>query len=160
MPCRLFNEGDNFFHFFLFYLFIDNLIYTYIVYIYIYNIHIMILSTCNFPNSSSLNPPPLRSKSFQTVSYLLFFFFFFLLDIFFIYISKAIPFPSFLSESPLYLSPVLLPNPPTPASWSWHSPVLGQIIFTRPRASPPIDGRLCHPFVHMQLETEALEGTG
>jgi hypothetical protein len=29
------------------------------------------------------------------------------------------------SESPLYHPPALLPNPPTPASWPWHSPVLG-----------------------------------
>ena len=48
----------------------------------------------------------------------------FLLDIFFIYISDAIPFPSFLSENPLYPPPTLLPNPPTPTSWPWHSPVL------------------------------------
>ena len=36
-------------------------------------------------------------------------------------------------ESPLYPPPALLPNPPTPASWPWHSPVLGHMIFTRPR---------------------------
>jgi hypothetical protein len=29
-------------------------------------------------------------------------------------------------------SPALLPKPPTP-SWPWHSPVLGHIIFERPR---------------------------
>jgi hypothetical protein len=28
------------------------------------------------------------------------------------------------------------------------------MIFTRPRASPPIDGRLGHPLLHMQLETQ------
>jgi hypothetical protein len=39
---------------------------------------------------------------------------FFLLDIFFIYISNAIPFPSFLSDNPLYL-------PPLPASPPTHS---------------------------------------
>jgi hypothetical protein len=38
-------------------------------------------------------------------------------------------------ESPLYPPLALLPNPPTPASWPWHSPVLGHIIFARPRAS-------------------------
>ena len=48
----------------------------------------------------------------------------------------------------------LLSNLPTPASWPWHSPVLGHMIFTRPRASPPIDGRLGHPLLHMQLETQ------
>ena len=36
---------------------------------------------------------------------------------------------------------------------AWHSPVLGHMIFTRPRASLPIDGRLGHPLLHMQLET-------
>ena len=56
------------------------------------------------------------------------FFFFSSLDIFFIYISNAIP------ESPLYPSPTLLPNLPTPASWPWHSLVLGHMIFARPRA--------------------------
>jgi hypothetical protein len=35
-------------------------------------------------------------------------------------------------QSPLYPPPALLPNPPTPASWPWHSPVLGHMIFTRP----------------------------
>ena len=55
----------------------------------------------------------------------------FLLDIFFIYISNAIPYPSFLSESPLYPPPDLLPKPPIPTSWPWHSPVLGRIIFCK-----------------------------
>jgi hypothetical protein len=41
----------------------------------------------------------------------------YLLDIFFTYISNAIP-----------KAPALIPNPPTPASWSWHSPVLGHMI--------------------------------
>jgi hypothetical protein len=59
-------------------------------------------------------------------------------------------------ESPLYPPPALLPNPPTPASWPWHFPVLGHIIFTRPRASPPSDGQLGHLLLHMQLETRAL----
>jgi hypothetical protein len=36
------------------------------------------------------------------------------LDIFFIYVSNVIPFPSFLSENPLCPPPLsLLPNPPT-----------------------------------------------
>jgi hypothetical protein len=57
-------------------------------------------------------------------------------------------------ESPLYFPPTLIPNPPTPASWPWHFPVLGHIIFTSPRASPPIDGQLGHPLLYMQLETQ------
>jgi hypothetical protein len=28
------------------------------------------------------------------------------------------------------------------------------MIFTRPRASPSIDGQLGHPLLHMQIETE------
>jgi hypothetical protein len=53
-----------------------------------------------------------------------------LLDIFFIYFSNVI------QKSPKP-SPTILPNLPTPASWSWYSPVLGHIIFARPRNSPP-----------------------
>jgi hypothetical protein len=75
----------------------------------------------------------------------------FLLDIFFIYISNAIPFPSFLSSLP-----ALLPNLPTPPSCPWHYPVLGHIILTISRATPPIDSQLGHPLLHMQLETRAL----
>jgi hypothetical protein len=50
--------------------------------------------------------------------------------------------------------PALLPNPSTPASWPWHSSVLGHMIFLRPRDSPPIDGLLGHPQLHMQQETQ------
>jgi hypothetical protein len=60
-------------------------------------------------------------------------------------------------KSPLYPPPALLPNPHTPASWPWHSFVLGHIIFARPRASPSNDGRLGHPLLHIQLETWAQE---
>jgi hypothetical protein len=59
-------------------------------------------------------------------------------------------------ESPLYLPPALLPNPPIPDSW----PVLGHMIFARLRASPPIDGRLGHPLLHMHLETQLWGGGG
>jgi hypothetical protein len=59
-----------------------------------------------------------------------------------------------LSPKPTIPSPALLPNPPTPASWTWHSPVLGHMIFARPRASPPIDGQLGHSLLHIQLETQ------
>jgi hypothetical protein len=59
-----------------------------------------------------------------------------------------------LSPKPLNPPPTLLPNPPTPASWPWCSPVLGHIIFARPRASPSTDGRLGHPQLHMQLEAK------
>jgi hypothetical protein len=36
-------------------------------------------------------------------------------------------------KSPLCPPPTLLPYPPTPTSWPWHSPVLGHIKFARPR---------------------------
>jgi hypothetical protein len=47
----------------------------------------------------------------------------------------------FYPKCPLYPPPALLPNPHTPASWPWHFPILGHMIFARPRASPPIDDR-------------------
>jgi hypothetical protein len=56
--------------------------------------------------------------------------------------------------NPLYTLPALIPNPHTPASWPWHSPVLGHMIFSRPRASPPMDGQLGHFLLHMQLDTQ------
>ena len=71
-------------------------------------------------------------------------FFFFSLDIFFIYISNAIPQTPYSLPLTCYPThPLLLPGP-----------VLGHIIFERPRTSPPIDGQLGHPLLHMQLETQ------
>jgi hypothetical protein len=52
----------------------------------------------------------------------------FLLDIFFIYSSNAIP------KVVCTLSSLCSPT------WPWHFPVLGYIIFTRPRTFPPNDG--------------------
>jgi hypothetical protein len=50
--------------------------------------------------------------------------------------------------------PHLLTNPPTPASWPWHSPILGPRTFIGPRASPPVCMYVCsNPLLHMQLET-------
>jgi hypothetical protein len=63
---------------------------------------------------------------------------------------------SSLKESPLHTSPAPLPNPPTPTSWPCIPPLLGHIIFPRPRASPPIDGQLGNPLLHMQRETQTL----
>jgi hypothetical protein len=56
--------------------------------------------------------------------------------------------------SPLKISyPLpLLTNPPTPASWPRHSPILGHTAFTGPKASSAINDRLGHPLLHMQLE--------
>jgi hypothetical protein len=46
----------------------------------------------------------------------------------------------------------LLPNPHTPTSQPWHSPILEHRTFTGARDSHPIDGLLGHPLLHMQLE--------
>jgi hypothetical protein len=53
--------------------------------------------------------------------------FFFFKDIFF-----YLHFKCYL-ESSLYPPPALLPYPPTPTSWPWHSPVLGHLKFAIPR---------------------------
>jgi hypothetical protein len=60
----------------------------------------------------------------RVLSLVLFFFFFliFLLDIFFIYISNAIP-----------KVPYTLPPPPPPLLGPWRSLVLGHIKFARPK---------------------------
>ena len=92
-------------------------------------------------------------QAYQSIFICFFFKNNFLLDTFFIYISNAI------LKVPYNFPPCPAPQPTTSASWPWHSPVLGHIIFARPRASPPIDGRLGHPLLHMQLETQALGGT-
>ena len=77
----------------------------------------------------------------------------FLLDIFFIYLSNGVPFPSFPSKNPLS-PPLPAPQPTTPVSWPWHPLVLGHRTFTGPRASPPTDDLLGHPLLHMQLEPQ------
>ena len=56
------------------------------------------------------------------------------------------------SSYPLPLS--LFTNAPTLASWSWHFPILGHRTFTGARAAPPIDDRLGHPLLHIQLEPQ------
>ena len=56
-------------------------------------------------------------------------------------------------EIHLYPPLALLCNPPTPASWPWHYPVLGHMVFAISRASLPNDGILDHPLLHTQLET-------
>jgi hypothetical protein len=72
----------------------------------------------------------------------------FLLDIFFIYISNAIPkVPYTLPQSCSPTHPLPLPGPGIPM-------YCGHMIFSIPRASPPIDGRLGHPLLCRQLETK------
>jgi hypothetical protein len=53
--------------------------------------------------------------------------------IFFIFLLfSSFTFQMLSQKSPIP-SPALLPYPPTPTSWPWHSPVLGHIKFARPR---------------------------
>jgi hypothetical protein len=62
----------------------------------------------------------------------LFIYIYFLLDIFLIYVSNAIPFPSFLSEN--YTIPLpCFPTHPLLLLGPGISSVLGHIIFARPR---------------------------
>jgi hypothetical protein len=66
----------------------------------------------------------------------------------------------FLVSSPKvsYNLPCPAPQTTAPNFWPWNSPVLGQIIFTKPKASPPIDSQhsLVYSILHIQLETRAL----
>jgi len=68
------------------------------------------------------------------------------------------PFPVSPQETPISRPlPLLLwgcspTHPPTPASPPWHSPTLGHLAFTGPRASPFTDDRHCCPLLHMWLE--------
>ena len=59
-----------------------------------------------------------------------------------------------LSPKPPIPFPHSAPQPTNSTSRPWHSPVLGHMIIARTRASPPIDGQLVHPLLHMQLETQ------
>jgi hypothetical protein len=49
----------------------------------------------------------------------------------------------------------LLPYPPTPTFWPWHSPVLGHIKFASPMGLSFVDGQLGHLLIHIQLESRA-----
>jgi hypothetical protein len=106
-----------------------------------------------------INPANPRTWEISPPSQIFFNFFLQKLEVFFFYIFiryflhlhfKCYP------ESPLYPPHrhALLPNPSTPASWPWHSPVLGHIIFTRPRAFALIVGQLGQTLLHIQLETQ------
>jgi hypothetical protein len=87
--------------------------------------------------------------------------FLFLLDIFFIYISNVIPFPSFSSENPLSLPPLPAPQPTHSGFLALAFPYsVGHRTFTGPRASPPIDGRVGHPQLHMRLEPRVPGSSG
>ena len=63
----------------------------------------------------------------------------------------------FLVSPPKIPYPLPLPPAPQPTqshSWSWHSPILGHRNFTGPKTSPPIDDRLGHPLLHIQLQLQ------
>jgi hypothetical protein len=47
---------------------------------------------------------------------------------------------------------LLLSNPPTHDSLSWHSPILGHQAFSGSKASPPINVQQGHPLLHMEVE--------
>jgi hypothetical protein len=80
-------------------------------------------------------------------------FLFFLIGYFLYLHFKCYPLSWFSLQNPSTPSPLpLLTNPPTPTSWPWHSPTLELRAFTGPRASPPIDDRLGHLLLLMQLE--------
>jgi hypothetical protein len=83
---------------------------------------------------------------FYFTFYLIFIYF---LDIFFIYISNVIPFPSFPNKNHLSRPPPRHLCSPTSHSWSWYSPIQGHRAITGPRASPLIDHRLGHPLLHI-----------
>jgi hypothetical protein len=62
------------------------------------------------------------------------------------------PFLVSLLKIPIPSPLLLISNPPTSVSWSWHSPILGHRTYTEPRTSPPMDDQLGHTLQHMQLE--------
>ena len=116
--------------------------------IFIINIHILLIE-----NSwkMALFQRKIWYSHYSLIEFYANLFFLFFLIRYFLYLHFK-----FYPKSPLYPPPALLPNPPTPASWPWHSPLLGNIIFIRPRASPPNDGRVGHLLLNMQLKTWAL----
>jgi hypothetical protein len=67
---------------------------------------------------------------------------------------------TFQMLSPFLVSPLKTPLPPPSAHQptyssflaQFHSSTLGHQAFTGPRTSPPIDDRLGHPLLYMQLE--------
>jgi hypothetical protein len=62
--------------------------------------------------------------------------------------------PFLVSSLKIPYAPLLPAPQPTHSHFlAWPSPILGHRIFARPRASPPIDGQVGHPLLHMQLET-------
>jgi hypothetical protein len=81
----------------------------------------------------------------------LFFFFFQFFIRYFLYLHFK-----YYPKSSLYPPPRPAPQPTHSLFLALVFPCTGHIIFARPRASPPIDGQLGHPLLHMQLETRAL----
>ena len=99
--------------------------------------------------------------SFSKVQLLIDIFYF--LDIFFIYISNVICFPSFLYPGNPQSHPLTLllwgcspTYPSTPACQSWQSPTLAHSAFIWPRASPLIDDQQGYPVLHMYCSVGGL----
>jgi hypothetical protein len=59
-----------------------------------------------------------------------------------------------LSPKPPISSPHPAPQPTHSCFLTLAFLCMGHMIFARSRASPPIDGQLDHPLLHMQLETQ------
>jgi hypothetical protein len=82
------------------------------------------------------------------------FLFLFFLIRYFLYLHFKFPFLVSPPKIPYPLPPPPDFQPTHSHSWSWHSLILGLRNFTGPRASPPIDDRLGHPLLHIQLEAQ------
>jgi hypothetical protein len=65
-----------------------------------------------------------------------------------------------LSQKSPIPSPHSVPQPTHSRFLALAFPCTGAYDFARPRASPLIDGRLGHPLLHMQLETQLWWGRG
>jgi hypothetical protein len=94
-------------------------------------------------------------------SFVLFLSFFLILIGYFIFLIRYLLYLNFkccpLFWFSLWKAPIpspfsLLNNPPSPASWPWHSPTLEFRAFTGPRTSLPNDYQVGCPLLHMQLD--------
>ena len=63
-----------------------------------------------------------------------------------------------LSQKSPKSSPYPAPQPTHSCFLALAFPCTGHMIFAIPRAFPPIDGRLGHPLLHMQLWTQLWGG--
>jgi hypothetical protein len=105
-----------------------------------------------YVNMSNLRRACINPHNWVVTSRFSFIVFNFLLDIFFIYISNVIPFPGIPSKKTLPLPPPHAYQPTHSHFLAQSIPYIGHRTFTGPRAFPPIDDRLDHPLLHIQLE--------